>query len=120
MTRQKQKHRLSLRTMKTLSFATLGYNDVPVVDEDGVTLSPKNAEIVLGTDQEYTIVKAAPTATAKAGSARAAATMEDLQALLEQANGIDTSIYTESSVAILNAAINRARQKRLSTAPIIC
>ena len=91
-----------------LDFATLGYNDVPVVDEDGVTLSPKNAEIVLGTDQEYTIVKAAPTATAKAGSARAAATMEDLQALLEQANGIDTSIYTESSVAILNAAINVA------------
>ena len=41
-----------------LDFATLGYNDVPVVDEDEVALSPENAEIALGASQEYTIVNA--------------------------------------------------------------
>ncbi len=91
-----------------LDFTKLGYNDAPVVDGDELALSPKDAEIVVGTSQEYTIVKAAPTAIAKAGSVRAAATLEDLQALLDQVNAIDTSIYTESSVAILEAAVNVA------------
>ena len=90
-----------------MNFADIEYRDVPEAGAE-VALSPKRAEIVVGTSQEYTIVKAAPTAIAKAGSARAAATLEDLQALLDQANAIDTSIYTESSVAILKAAINVA------------
>ncbi|WP_050699080.1 beta-galactosidase small subunit-related protein [Anaeromassilibacillus senegalensis] len=91
-----------------LDFSDISYKDVPVVDDDAVAISPKDAQIISGSSKEFTIVKAAPTAQAKAAGAYAMATIDDLKALLQQAGTIDTSIYTASSVAIFEAAINVA------------
>ena len=92
-----------------LDYTKLGYSDAPVDPEtDELALSPKDAEIAAGSSLEYTIIKAAPKAQAKANLAMLAANGEDLNALLEQAKKINKELYTEGTVALLEAAINFA------------
>ncbi|WP_195985545.1 glycoside hydrolase family 2 TIM barrel-domain containing protein [Clostridium sp. D33t1_170424_F3] len=82
-----------------LNFANLEQKAV----SNTLTLTPEKAEIPAGGSKTFSIVKAAPSA-----AKNDAAKVEDLQKLLAQAQALNAADFTESSAAILSAAINVA------------
>ncbi|WP_195986127.1 FIVAR domain-containing protein [Clostridium sp. D33t1_170424_F3] len=84
-------------------FDTATVTVVAVPEPPALTLDTGMAEVPAGSSKTFSIMKDAPSA-----EENTAATMEDLAALLEQAETYKAADFTDSSAAILSAAVSFA------------